>query len=118
MTTSVLMSHTRGLTDFDLQVVRDYALEAPWAWRLALEELVECAEQSDKVEDEAQEARAKEQETQEAHKELQAAVKAAMKQMLQHVEKLEKGGNLTKGEIDSITKGIRQAFDELEDHAE
>jgi hypothetical protein len=46
VTTSVLTTFTRdGLNDHDLQVIRDYALEAPWEWRMALEALVEDGEQ-------------------------------------------------------------------------
>jgi rRNA maturation endonuclease Nob1 len=122
MTTSVLMTHTRGyLSEADLQVVKDYAIEAPWEWRIALEKLVEIAEKSDKAETAANEATASAEITKQAHMELQAAVKAASDKMLRYVEKLELGrqsGNLTKGDIDVIAKGVRQAFEELEKAAD
>src|SRR6266571_5024209 len=52
MTTSILNTHTRGcLTDFDLQVLRDYALEAPWEWRMVLEQLIEDAKTAERVEE-------------------------------------------------------------------
>ena len=45
MTTSLLMTNTREpLCANDLQVIRDFALESPWNWRVALERLVEMAE--------------------------------------------------------------------------
>ena len=43
MTTSVLTTQRGYLTEYDLQVIRDFAIEAPWEWRMALEALVEDA---------------------------------------------------------------------------
>ena len=44
MTASIL-SHCSGeLTRFDIQVLKDYALEAPWEWRKLFESLIELAE--------------------------------------------------------------------------
>lgn len=46
MTTSVLNTFTSGpLNDFDLQVLRDYALEAPEPWRHAFDRLIAAAEE-------------------------------------------------------------------------
>lgn len=66
MTTSLLNTHGRYLNDHDLQVLRDYALEAPFVWRMALEQLIQYAEEgkeADKYEAERDEARAKVRET-------------------------------------------------------
>ncbi len=43
MTTSVLSARADNLSGHDLQVLRDYALNAPWEWRKALDALVEVA---------------------------------------------------------------------------
>lgn len=43
MTTSLLMYQGGEFSDFDLQVLRDYALEAPWEWRKAFERLIAAA---------------------------------------------------------------------------
>ena len=52
MTTSLLMTNTREpLCANDLQVIRDFALESPWEWRVALESLVETAEREAGVEE-------------------------------------------------------------------
>lgn len=66
MTTSLLHTHGRYLNDHDLQALRDYALEAPFAWRMALEQLIQYAEEgkeADKYEAERDEARARVRET-------------------------------------------------------
>lgn len=56
MTTAVLMTATRSdLTRYDLDVIRDFAREAPWEWRIALEALVEIAEKYDDQRDYADE---------------------------------------------------------------
>jgi exonuclease V gamma subunit len=55
MTTSLLMYHGGELSDFDLHVLSDYAIEAPWEWRKALERLIEAARrEGDEEELEAQ----------------------------------------------------------------
>lgn len=119
MTTSILQTFTRdGIGDQDLYVIRDFALEAPWEWRLALEQLVEIAFKSDRLETEIEKARTDAQEIRKEFDELQTAVKLATQKMLRLVEKLEVGrreGNLTKGDIDNITEGIRAAFEQLVD---
>jgi hypothetical protein len=45
VTTSVLMSHVGYLNDHDLQVLRDFALEAPDPWRNALNNLISAADE-------------------------------------------------------------------------
>jgi chromatin segregation and condensation protein Rec8/ScpA/Scc1 (kleisin family) len=57
-TTSVLMTHGRYFNNHDLQVLRDYALEAPWEWRMLFEQLADAAEDAEDVED-AEELQAK-----------------------------------------------------------
>lgn len=55
MTTSILNTFTREFSEYDLQVLKDFALEAPYEWRLMFEQLIECANDSrsaQKVEDE------------------------------------------------------------------
>lgn len=48
MTTAVLLTSTRSdLTQFDLDTIREFAREAPWEWKIALEELVDIAEKYD-----------------------------------------------------------------------
>lgn len=122
VTTSVLQTYTRdGIGDHDLQVIRDFALEAPYEWRLALEQLCELAVQSDTLKKETDKARESDKITREVHEELQTAVKGATKKMLQFVEKLEAGrrdSNLSKGDIDTITEGVRAAFEQLVEAAE
>jgi hypothetical protein len=44
VTTSKLLSNTPEINEHDLQVVKDYALEAPWEWRMVLEAMVSIAE--------------------------------------------------------------------------
>ncbi len=44
MTTAVLSHRCDNLSPFDLQVLKDFALEAPWEWRKAFEALIEIAE--------------------------------------------------------------------------
>jgi hypothetical protein len=122
MTTSMLNTHVRdSLCEHDIQVLRDYALEAPWEWRVLFEELADIAEANDKVEKERDAALTLAEESKETCKDLKAAVKNATEKMLKHVVKLEAGrleGNLTKGDIDKITEGVREAFEDLRDHAE
>lgn len=50
MTSSTLLTHGKYLNDHDLQVLRDYALEAPFEWRMALEQLIEAAHRDRDVE--------------------------------------------------------------------
>lgn len=45
-TTSMLMCQTRSINDHDLQVLRDFALEAPWNWRVLFETLLEELEEA------------------------------------------------------------------------
>ncbi len=122
MTTSVLNTHVRdSLCEHDLAVIRDFALEAPWEWRIALEELVDIATANDKVENERDAALKRAEEAQDSYAELQKSVKAATDKVLQYVVKLETGrrnSNLTKGDIDTIAEGIRQGFESLVDSAE
>ncbi len=47
MTTSVLSAGAGELSKYDLQVVKDYALNAPWEWRKVLTALIEHVEDSD-----------------------------------------------------------------------
>ncbi len=49
MTTSKLNTFTREFSDFDLQVLKDFALEAPYEWRLMFDQLIECADDSRKI---------------------------------------------------------------------
>jgi len=44
MTTSTLSPLAYGLEKSDLQVIRDFALEAPWAWQKTLQNLCDLAE--------------------------------------------------------------------------
>jgi hypothetical protein len=45
------MNQGGPLNDFDLQVLRDYALEAPWEWRVTLERLIEAADEEAREEE-------------------------------------------------------------------
>lgn len=129
MTTSVLMTHTRGyVSDNDLQVIRDFALEAPWEWRVALEGLVQAAVEFDKVADEAEKAKTNERELTEAHRDLERKhaqlkkkIENAIGKMRRHIDKLQEGrrnNNLTKGELDTITAGLQTGFDALAEEVE
>lgn len=52
MTTSVLMTHTPGeLYWHDLQSLKDFALDAPFEWRMAFEQLISKAQVADRVEE-------------------------------------------------------------------
>lgn len=51
MTTSVLLNQMGELNEYDLQVLRDYALEAPKPWRNALNELIAARERDWVAED-------------------------------------------------------------------
>lgn len=51
MTTSLLLCQTRYVNGYDLQVLRDYALEAPWNWRVLFETLLEEVEHARRQED-------------------------------------------------------------------
>lgn len=44
MTTSILSHKSNELTGFDIQVLKDFAVDAPWEWRMALEALIEVHE--------------------------------------------------------------------------
>lgn len=44
MTTSVLLTQSGELSDYDMQVLRDYAVEAPQPWRNALGQLIAAQE--------------------------------------------------------------------------
>lgn len=44
MTTALLSHRADNLSPFDLQVLKDFALEAPWEWRKAFDALIEIAE--------------------------------------------------------------------------
>lgn len=50
MTTSVLVAQAGELLPYDIQVLKDYALDAPWEWRKAFEALIERAEEADTLE--------------------------------------------------------------------
>jgi hypothetical protein len=56
MTTSVLTYQSGELNGFDAQVLRDFALEAPWNWKNALEQLVDVAEKVEDAVDRAEDA--------------------------------------------------------------
>jgi len=56
MTTSVLTYQSGELNGFDAQVLRDFALEAPWNWKNALEQLVDAAEKVEDAVDRAEDA--------------------------------------------------------------
>ncbi len=45
MTTSVLSYQYGELNDYDLQVLRDFALEAPWNWRQMFNALLHIVDQ-------------------------------------------------------------------------
>lgn len=55
MTTAVLSEYAGELTGNDLQALKDYALEAPWAWRKVFESLIEIAEDDGKKQAELEE---------------------------------------------------------------
>lgn len=102
-----LTTHTRGyLSDHDLDVLRDYALEAPWEWRMALEELVDAAKQhydsADLLEriDELQDSSTRSIET----------VRVA----LESFHKKFQAGKMKVGDIDEMTAGIRASLTGLE----
>lgn len=44
MTTSMLLNQVGELNDYDLQVLRDYAIEAPTPWRNVFERLIAAQE--------------------------------------------------------------------------
>ncbi len=46
MTSSILVPHAGKRNGYDLQVLKDFALSAPWEWRKALEALIEEVEGS------------------------------------------------------------------------
>lgn len=119
MTTSTLKTFTPGgLYGSDVQALKDFALEAPVEWRHAFEELLDVYEKVEKLTQEAEDAKATEHLTAEALKELQRDVKTAAHKMLHYVERLEAGrrnGDLTKGDLDIITQGVRAAFEQLVD---
>lgn len=45
MTTSILSPFAGDLTGYDLQVIKDFAIEAPWEWQRALRGLIERIEE-------------------------------------------------------------------------
>lgn len=51
MTTSILMNQGGPLNDHDLQVLRDYAIEAPWEWRKVFERLIAAADEEAREQD-------------------------------------------------------------------
>ncbi len=52
MTTTSILSHLAGeLSGQDLQTISDFALDAPWEWRQALESLIDAARRADDLED-------------------------------------------------------------------
>lgn len=119
MTTAVLKTFVPGgLYDHDIQTLKDFAIEAPYEWRCALQELISTYEIADKAVEEKKVAEELAKEKVEELKTLEEAFKAQQGQMLKLVEKLESGrrnGNLTKGDIDIITTGMRNAFEKMRD---
>lgn len=48
MTTSFLSAGAGELSGYDLQAIKDFALEAPWEWRKALTAMIEVVEDNGK----------------------------------------------------------------------
>lgn len=73
MTTSRLSTHAFELTANDLQVLADYAIEAPHEWRLLLERVIEIVE----AEHEYAELEQKHLDLRDEHEDLKKALKTA-----------------------------------------
>lgn len=82
MTTSILVQHTDELNGYDLQVIRDFALEAPWEWRRALSAMADAYESFDELKE----------------------AKAALEQLLEENE-----GRAT--ELKQLLVGLRETYD-------
>lgn len=74
MTTSTLMTYGGEFNEYDLQVLRDFALEAPFEWRKAFERLIAAAEEE-----------AREEELEAERDELKAKLKKAREDVLSMV---------------------------------
>jgi predicted component of type VI protein secretion system len=82
MTTSKLLSHVGGLNGHDLTVLRDFALEAPWEWRRALDELLDAKEtvsEVDALKEELEAAKEELEELRSTMKEQAAALEVVAK---------------------------------------
>lgn len=111
MTTSVLTTHIPGsLLEKDLQVLRDYALDAPYEWRMAFDELIEMAEHWFSTADEL-----------ERIEKFKAAVKNVNLDVLKFVDTIETKSaenKLTKGDVRVLCTAIRGAMKTLTDAVE
>ena len=105
MTTSVLTTFVRGaeLTGHDLQVIKDYASDAPWEWRCALEGLVERARHD------PDELIARIDVLEAAAKGVVIGVRA----QLQRIQDLSEENKLTKGELKKACKVADQMLKNL-----
>lgn len=106
-TTSRLSTHAFELTANDLQVLKDYALEAPHEWRLLLERLIEVAEDEhdyDELDIELQDLR-------DEHDDLKKAAKEAYETAQKHFKTFHKLLDKTLGEGPSK---LRDQFESLE----
>lgn len=113
MTTTTLLTHTLGpLNEHDFQALRDFALEAPWEWRTAFEQLLELAKHGQ--ESEAIEETITDLEVQQAewHKALLTANMDVLK-FMEQIETKARENKLTKGDVDTLCSGVREAMNIL-----
>lgn len=108
MSSFPLQTNTRSqLSDHDLRMLKDYALQAPWEWRMAFDELINCTEQHYDSDDfidridmlEAEQAR---------------AVKT-IRLKLEVLGKAFTTRKVDRGHIEDVLTGVRAALVELEE---
>lgn len=113
MTTSVLLTSTpHTLNDNDLQTLRDYALEAPWEWRMAFEQLLELAELGFEVEDHIAQIENYEEAFDDAKKTIEQAT-TDVRRFVEQIEDKAHSNRLTKGDVDDLCSSIREQLNIL-----
>lgn len=112
MTTSILMTHTQSLNGFDLQVLRDYAVEAPWEWRIAFEQLLELATAGQEAESHLNDIDDLKDDANEARVHVKHC-NASVQRFVEEIETLARANQLTKGDVDTLCSDIREAMNIL-----
>ncbi len=90
MTTSILSVHAGSLTGFDIQVLKDFALSAPYEWRRVFESLIALAEATEGLElKEIQDVVAQKEQLAEKVKILEESVESSDAKLAKTEERLE-----------------------------
>ncbi len=113
MTTSQLSPCSSELTGSDLQALRDFALEAPYEWRVALEALVETAEFAQEDEDEQNDERYQLQTLREACQDAVKEVRTAVAAFLFKDRKFRMAVDETE-----LNAAVEEALKDLEEAAD